>query len=136
MVDAGLFHAAYGTAGFDDNMVSLSQRHEIAGVIGEEAESLVYLYCSCDREEVFAQFGHKKSILFRDRFTDAQFELTDKQAADFCELTVANELELVLADASFRANYGAELLELFLRMDNYLSDSAQSTYRAALTEFD
>ncbi|GAL33385.1 hypothetical protein JCM19240_2081 [Vibrio maritimus] len=41
-----------------------------------------------------------------------------------------------MADASFRANYGAELLELFLRMDNYLSDSAQSTYRAALTEFD
>ncbi|GAL33384.1 hypothetical protein JCM19240_2080 [Vibrio maritimus] len=64
LVDAGLFHAAYGTAGFDDNMVSLSQRHEIAGVIGEEAESLVYLYCSCDREEVFAQFGHKNRFFF------------------------------------------------------------------------
>jgi hypothetical protein len=135
LVDAGLFHAAYGTAGFDENMVSLSQRHEIASVIGEEAESLVYLYCSCDRDNVFAQFGHKKFILFRDRFTDTQFELTDEKSADFCELTVANELELVLADASFKAKYGAELLELFLRMDNYLSDAAQSAYRGSLEEF-
>lgn len=135
LVDAGLFHAAYGTAGFDDNMVSLNQRHEISGVIGEEAESLVYLYCSCDRDTVFAQFGHKKPVLFRDRFTDVKFELADEQAADFCELTVANELELVLADASFKAKYGAELLELFLRMDRYISKSAQSAYRSALAEF-
>ena len=43
---AGLFHAAYGTAGFDENMVSLNQRQEIAHVIGEAEEELVYLYCS------------------------------------------------------------------------------------------
>ena len=37
--DAGLFHAAYGTAGFDETMVSLEQRAKIAEVIGEEAEA-------------------------------------------------------------------------------------------------
>ncbi|MDN3684622.1 hypothetical protein QW180_17835 [Vibrio sinaloensis] len=47
---AGLFHAAYGTAGFDDNMVSLAQRDKIASIIGPQAEALVYLYCSCDRD--------------------------------------------------------------------------------------
>ncbi|GMQ48393.1 DUF6817 domain-containing protein [Vibrio sp. 10N] len=135
VIDAGLFHAAYGTAGFNDNMVSLNQRRDIADVIGKEAESLVYLYCSCDRDVVFAQFGHQEKIMFRDRFTDARFELTEALAADFCEITVANELELVLADTSFKAKYGAELLELFVRMDRYLSQAACNAYRSALAEF-
>jgi hypothetical protein len=42
----------------------------------------------------------------------------------------------VLVYASlFHAAYGTELLELFFRMDNYLSDAAQSAYRASLEEF-
>jgi hypothetical protein len=30
---AGLFHAAYGTAGFDENIVALSQRKKIASMV-------------------------------------------------------------------------------------------------------
>src|SRR5262245_36232371 len=46
---AGLCHAFYGTDGFATALGELSRRDELAAVIGEDAERLVYLYASCDR---------------------------------------------------------------------------------------
>ncbi|EGA67480.1 DUF6817 domain-containing protein [Vibrio brasiliensis] len=131
---AGLFHAAYGTAGFDENMVSLNQRQEIAQVIGDAEEALVYLYCSCDRDFVFAQFGNVDPIEFKDRFNGKLFTLKPQTAKQLCELTVANELELVYSSEELKAKYGSELLELFQRMDDYLSPQARSAYRSALSD--
>ena len=129
---AGLFHAAYGTAGFDETMVSLNQRKEIAKVIGIDEEALVYLYCSCDRDFVFPQFESNSRIRFRDRFDGRQFDLDESTTRLFCELTVANELELVLASDDFKSKYGAELLELFKSMHRYLSPNARKSYAEAL----
>lgn len=131
---AGLFHAAYGTAGFDESMVSLAMRNDIAAIIGKEAEALVYLYCSCDRDYVFPQFGSKQPILFRDRFTGLEFELSQEQLHQFCELTVANELELVLTSEDFKLKYGRELWNLFEGMTVYLSENARTAYKLALAD--
>lgn len=128
--DAGLFHAAYGTAGFDDKMVSLSQRAKIADVIGKEAEALVYLYCSCDRDYVFDRTIGKAPIAFKDRFTNECFVLDEKQARDFCELTLANEFELLLTSDAFVAKYGAELYDLFENIQHYLTDTGVKAYQA------
>src|SRR5215472_18277232 len=46
---AGLCHAFYGTDGFATALGSPGRRDELAAIIGEEAERLVYLYASCDR---------------------------------------------------------------------------------------
>ncbi|EPN7879355.1 hypothetical protein M2G23_20830 [Vibrio vulnificus] len=132
---AGLFHAAYGTAGFDENMVSLSQRQEIARIIGRDGEALVYLYCSCDRDYVFPQFGKVLEIQFKDRFTGSTFKLDNAIAKLFCELTVANELELVYGSEEFKLKYGAELFELFQSMESYLSPEAKNAYKSALSTF-
>ena len=53
--DVGLYHAAYGTAGFSQNLVSTDQRSKIAAVIGEPAEEIVYQYCACDRKAFFLE---------------------------------------------------------------------------------
>jgi hypothetical protein len=132
---AGLFHAAYGTAGFDEQMVSLTRRQEIARVIGEAQELLVYLYCSCDRDFVFPQFGNLDVIQFKDRFSGALFHLDESRAKLFCELTVANELELVYSSESFKEKYGSDLFMLFQGMDRYLSTEARSAYKSALSDF-
>ncbi|EGA67960.1 hypothetical protein VISI1226_08534 [Vibrio sinaloensis DSM 21326] len=131
---AGLFHAAYGTAGFDDNMVSLAQRDKIASIIGPQAEALVYLYCSCDRDFVFPQFGLGKPIQFKDRFVEREFELSAELTVAFCELTVANELELVLASDVFKQQYGEELKQLFDDMREHLSPQAKQAYSDALCD--
>lgn len=130
--DAGLFHAAYGTAGFEGRMVSLEQRSEIARVIGAEAEKLVYLYCSCDRDFVFSLIGQSEKFVFKDRFENKEFMLSHQQAKQFCELTVANELELVYTSEDFKKQYGTELLGLFQAMEKFLSVQATEAYREAL----
>ena len=131
---AGLFHAAYGTAGFSAKMVLLSRRREIAHVIGEAEEALVYLYCSCDRNFVFPQFGNVNNVQFKDRFSGDVFELTDSLARLFCELTVANELDILCGNREFKEKYGSQLLELFFGMDRYLSPYARKAYSLGLSD--
>jgi hypothetical protein len=121
LCDAGLYHAAYGTDAFDTRVVSLTRRQDIAHIIGEEAEALVYLYCSCDREYVFSRIGHSVNIQFKDRFTKEEFELTPLQAKQFCELTVANELELAMSSREFLVKHGKTLHKLFLTFEPYLT---------------
>lgn len=132
---AGLFHAAYGTAGFDENIVALSQRKKIASIIGNQAEALVYLYCSCDRNYVLPKIGGSDQIRFKDRFNGALFTLSTEQANLFCELTVANELELVYASEKFKNTHGRELFECFEGMEIFLSFQAREAYKVALSKF-
>ena len=132
--DAGLFHAAYGTAGFNEIMVSLDRRNDISELLGQEVETLVYLYCACDRDFTYEQLVNGTSS-FRNRFTGDIFELNIKQIKDLAELTVANELELVITGEDFRAKYGQELFQLFEGLKPYLSSDAISAYQSAMPEF-
>ncbi len=40
---AGLYHAVYGTDGYDESLVDLSMRHQVKNLIGTETEEIVYL---------------------------------------------------------------------------------------------
>ncbi len=122
--NAGLYHAAYGTAGFDECLASVQQRGEIARIIGEEAEELVYQYCACDRDDFFSKIGVKNNPEFLNRFTGQQYYLSDKLLKQFCELTAANETEIAMDNAEFMQQYGEELRELFQNMKPYLSRSS------------
>lgn len=124
LASAGLFHAAYGTAGFESNMVGLEQRHRIAKIIGEQAEAIVYTYCACDRAFTFKHFDDQTDFKFRNRFTGSEEALSVEGANDFCLLTVANELELAIDSADFKAQHGQGLYELFKRMYPFLNAKA------------
>ncbi|MCE7997834.1 MAG: hypothetical protein HEP70_03130 [Rhodobiaceae bacterium] len=130
--DAGLFHAAYGTSGFTDQMVSLDQRHLIADIIGEAAEKIVYLYCSCDRDVFWPRIGVAEPLLFKDRFCGTEFELSADQLCEFCELTAANELQLAAADPDFADQYRAEFIDVFARMKPWLTPQATAFARSVL----
>jgi len=62
---AGLFHSMYGTDGFKRNALTLDDRHEVRALIGEEAERLVYLFCSIRRISMF-ESGAPQGIRFRE----------------------------------------------------------------------
>ncbi|MBM7806864.1 hypothetical protein JOD57_002701 [Geodermatophilus bullaregiensis] len=47
---AGRAHAVHGTDGFDVTLLSLEERPGLAGLIGADAEQLVYRYAACDRK--------------------------------------------------------------------------------------
>lgn len=124
--DAGLFHAAYGTAGFDECMISLERRRDIARIIGTRSEEIVYEYCACDRNIFFSRLGKGKRPIFKNRFSDEEYYLTDEMLEMFCELTAANELEISIDNLPFKAENGLALNKLFLRMAPYLSNAAKA----------
>ena len=133
LCDAGLYHSVYSTTGFTSTMVSLDLRSKIAAIIGAEAEAVVYLYCACDRDTVYPNFGNPSGVEFRDRFTNEVFELSAQQARAFCELTVANELELMSLNETYRSKHREDYRELFDSMKEYLSEQAVSAYRSMLS---
>ena len=130
--NAGLYHAAYGTVDFGERFASLEDRKKIAAIIGEESEAMVYLYCSCDRHHFWAQIGMAKTLEFKNRFTNKTYQITEQELRDFCELTVANELEIATDNPNFIKKNRERFLDLFERMEPYLSPNAIQAYKALL----
>ncbi|MFT6988296.1 MAG: hypothetical protein ACJASL_000258 [Paraglaciecola sp.] len=123
--DAGLYHAAYGTSAFEQNLFELSQRQEVAAIIGNDAENIVYHYCASDREALFAQFGQVDVPIFYDRITTQKSTISFELLQQLCELTAANEIEIAINNPDFVAQHGSGLVDLFSRMQTFLSPSAQ-----------
>ncbi len=131
--DAGLFHAAYGTAHFTDVMLSLDKRQLVADIIGAEAEAIVYRYCSCDRAKVWPRIGQAAPLPFEDRFTGETIPMPEEELREFCELTAANELQIAAGEPGFREQHRDTFTSLFRRMRPWLSDRGN---RFAATLYD
>lgn len=61
---AGLFHSVYGTSSFQHHTASLEHRDSIRVIIGDEAEYLVYAYCSLDRAQFLMNCALGKPVHF------------------------------------------------------------------------
>jgi hypothetical protein len=123
--DAGLYHAAYGTSVFVRNLFELSQRQEVVAVIGSDAENIVYHYCACDTDAFFPQFGLVDKPVFYDRITTEKSVISLELLQQICELTVANETEIAMKSPDFVAQHGSGLVDLFRRMQTFISPSAK-----------
>jgi len=121
MLAAGLGHAFYGTDGFPTALMDVSDRARVREVMGEEAEAIVYRYAACDRKFTYPGLAEDDGP-FRDRFTGAIDVPTPEQRRDFVELTVANELDLLIANPEMRIRYGDALDGLFTRCRELLSE--------------
>ena len=129
---AGRHHAIYGTAGIHGALIPFAKRHAIAAAIGDEAEAIVYRYAACDRDRFHPRIGGADECVFADRFAGRDHPLTQPELCDFCELTLANELDLVATSPAFRRKHRADLRDLAQRMHAHVSDSAYGTLCATL----
>jgi hypothetical protein len=132
LCNAGLYHVVYGTDGYDQPLVTLTMRHQVANLIGKEAEEIVYLYGACDRDAFYPRIGTNMQLTYPDRFTGKSFEIQRSVLRDLCELILANELEIAKNNESFREQYGKQLSELFERMRGLVSDAGFECYRKVL----
>lgn len=121
---AGLCHACYGTDGFPQPLLALDRRAELAAAIGEEAEAIVHLYASCDREATYPALAVPGGV-FHDRFTGGTRTPGPSARRDFAELTAANELDIAAEDPAFRDRHGPALLTLLTRFRPLLSEPAR-----------
>lgn len=129
---AGLYHAVYGTDGIRGSLAGLDRRGAIVAIIGAEAEALAYLYGACARATFHPRIGTPDQLRFADRFTQSEYAIGEPALQDFCEVTVANELELALASDAFRIEYAAELSAFFGRMEGLVSAECERAWRALL----
>ena len=123
---AGSYHAVYGTDGYSEKLISPEHREDIANIIGEEAEKLVYEYCACDRKFFLPKIGVEEKPFFKNRFNNETYYLDDPLFKDFCELSVANEIEIAVGDKEFIQKHGAYLKNIFINMKPFLSNPANS----------
>lgn len=124
---AGLYHAVYGTAGIRGALVGIEERSTIADSIGDDAERIAYLYGACDRDRFHPRIGTDAQFRFVDRFAQTEYPIAEPLLRDFCELTVANELELATQSAAFLRKHG-ELRALFQRMQGLVSDACKAAF--------
>ncbi|MGE5169677.1 MAG: DUF6817 domain-containing protein [Rudaea sp.] len=129
---AGLYHSVYGTEGIAGALVTLGGRTAIAEIIGAEAEALAYRFGACSRNVFHPRIGTADELRFADRFAATEYAIDAQALADFCAMTMANELDLALESPHFRAKHGAALLSLFARMRGRVSDVALTAARAVL----
>jgi hypothetical protein len=102
---AGQAHAVYGTDGFDRALLSLDERPLLAGLVGADAERLVYRYGACDRRRTWATLAESRQV--HDRFTGEVDVLTPAEARDFAELSLVNELDVAEHAPGFRDRHGS-----------------------------
>jgi hypothetical protein len=93
LCDAGLFHSIYSTEHFEQTAVPLTRRDEVRQLIGEEAESLVWLFCMMRRETFCQELGKSRSPSVQHRETGEQIPLSGTQHEDLLTLLLANSLE-------------------------------------------
>jgi hypothetical protein len=93
LCDAGLFHSVYGTEYYELKAIPLTMRNEMQQLIGEEAESLAWLFCMIRRETLYQNPGRERDFRVEHRLTDEWLPLTKIQFQDLLTLTIANTLE-------------------------------------------
>ena len=93
LCDAGLFHSIYSTEHYEQTAVALTRRDEVRQLIGDEAESLVWLFCMMRRETFFLDLGKDRSPSVQHRETGEQIPLSGTQHQDLLTLLFANALE-------------------------------------------
>jgi hypothetical protein len=96
---AGLFHSIYGTQGFQDFSLPLSERDQVRALLGERSEFIAYCNCVMDRATLDAavaqalEGGDRYEI--RDREGSPPIELTRAQLTDLAEVHLFDWLEQV-----------------------------------------
>ena len=93
LCDAGLFHSVYGTEYYELQAIPLTMRNEVQQLIGDEAESLAWLFCMIRRESLYESPGREGELKVQHRLTDESLPLTKIQFQDLLTMTFANCLE-------------------------------------------
>jgi hypothetical protein len=94
-------------------------------LIGQRAESLVYLYGSCDRELTYPSFHPPAShVVIVNRFTGVQSAPREDDVAAFCHITVANELDVLVHGDHRSTRFIGWLRQISSDMTLWLTDDA------------
>ncbi len=109
----GLFHSVYGTASFSHATLKWSERDKLRAVIGDDAEELVYMFCTTSAKEVWAEVKRSvkenapESFELGNSHTKGLHQVSARQLAQLAEVKLANQAEQGIKVAAIKAKITA-----------------------------
>lgn len=99
----GLFHSAYATDLYPIPLIRASARDTMQALLGEDAEALVFLFCTMDRGQVLRELREREEIPpdgleVRNWMTDERLHLTPHLIAAYLTIEIANMVEQARED--------------------------------------
>ncbi|MEV4343855.1 DUF6817 domain-containing protein [Actinoplanes sp. NPDC049596] len=128
---AALTHAAYGTDGFPVVLLDVADRQQLRGLIGREAEAMVYRYGGCDRGRTWRALPSTCTVW--SRFTGHAEAPTPEQLRAFADLSIINELDVYERSPEIAAKAGDYFRSVFPSWDVIASESVMADCRRTLT---
>lgn len=114
---AGLCHSIYGTNIFKHQAARLIERDQVARVIGEKAERLAFIFCSCERPQALVE-AIKRGLPYQviDRRDGSVIALSPADMRDLLDIELANQVEqggkMMLPIYAARKAFLAELIDV------------------------
>lgn len=90
---AGLCHSIYGTESFSKAPATLDNREYVRQLIGNDAESSVYMFGAHRKDSLWNNLDRKHDYSIEDRFTGQSVMILEEELANLITLTLANWLE-------------------------------------------
>ncbi len=115
---AGLCHALYGTETFPVALVPLEKRQEIATLIGEQAEKLVYYYSIITRKYFTETLRNGDNLVIKSRLDGQNIPITELEFRQLLEIFLADRLEQIF---SLNYRYRYQYKFFFIETKSYLS---------------
>jgi len=131
---AGLFHSVYGTKTFRSVALATQYRQRLRTLIGDYAESLVYIFCMSDRKKLLT--GNQSAPFFwTNHLTNERTKLAREVLGDLVELEAANYVEqlpygTVKSNAVFQ-----DMRARFESAESRMSVSAREAVRRAIDDY-
>jgi hypothetical protein len=117
---AGLFHSIYGTNAFRHATVPIKGRGLVKILIGEPAERLAYIFCSCDRPPAFVDAVRRgPPYQVTDRRKGEVISLSDEDMYDLLLIEVANLEDQVVSPQDVRAALDLLLSSILLDIPEF-----------------
>lgn len=88
---AGLCHSLYSTEFFKTALLTVDRRPELQKLIGEEAEELVYLFCSIKRDTL--ERVNDDVYSFASHISNERITLTKQKTSQILHILLANEVD-------------------------------------------
>ncbi len=132
---AGLFHSIYGTERFIYQCLSFEARDQVRALIGDESEHYAYLFCACDRKDLYSNIDKLNNgtnrIDFYDRFHEENYPITLKEFSILLEINTANNLESLDRLKERSIEYKIQMVHYWTKMRPFISKPAYQYFLKA-----
>lgn len=121
---AGLFHSVYATEFYPHGLYNIKERHKVIEAIGQDAEFLVFLFCTLKKQKIWSQLKADNDQISVSSITGETYFIPKEKAKELFYIESANFIEQCSENDSsprpFMSWYLEKYKSGFIRLHTYL----------------